>query len=819
MQTKSKPAKTQAISKQALLAVDIIEEMSDPVVILDLDKQIKKFNQAFTDILGYGNEAVDRYLCDFVRENDKTRVVAALNEGIRQGSLKNFETKLVTKEKKELPVLINLTVSRRGKTGVSRRVILVIRDISELKQTQTLLKEHVEMNRALMDAISEGVLLMDTRGIVLAANQTVAQRLGMSVDNLIHKSFFDFSPPDISEERRKYADQVIQTKQPVCFVDERFGRKISNTFYPILDETGEVYRLAALGFDITELKLAEKEILSLARFPGDNPNPILRVSRNGLILYANAAARPLLEIWESEVGKIVPDVWCELISEGFESRTSRTVDTYVGERFYTFILAPVVDEGYINIYGNDITQRKEAEVKLQDYAERLAIVNWLDHVISSNLDLQKVYQGFVIELQRLVSFDRTSILLIDSSRQNYEVTHQWTRSNSLLKLGASYPIKGTDIEWVASQKTALVEANLADKVDFTSHERLLQEGIHSRMLLPLIIQGQVIGVLSLGSYHPGYYSETSLDVVMPLADQLAIAVQNSRLYAQVQQHSSELEQRVVERTFQLAAANQELQASRTRLQIQFERMPAGCLIYDQDFHIRSMNPAAEAIFGFSEQEAIGKDAIEVTVPAEVAPQVQAVLRRVKLGEEINGVVNENITHDGRKILVEWSNTPLFDESGNFTGMIAMTQDVTERILSEAAIQNLNEDLKRQALELQAANKELESFSYSVSHDLRAPLRAIDGFSRILMEEYEGILGPEARRYLNLVRDNTQQMGRLIDDLLAFSRLGRQFMNIQTIQPRQLVDEALITLQNEINGRQVELSIGSLPDCRADPALL
>jgi PAS domain S-box-containing protein len=817
-QTVSKSVPAENASEQIFLAVDIIEEMSDPVVLLNLDKQIKKFNRAFTDIIGYGSESIDRYLCEFFIEKDRDKLCSAINEGVRLGFLKNFETRLITKEKKKLPVLINLTVSRDDK-GIARSVIAVIRDISELKQTQNLLKENVEMNRALMNAISESVLLMDTRGIVLAANQTVAQRVGTSVDSLINRCFFDFFPPEVANERRSYADRVIQTKQPIRFVDERFGRKISNIFYPLLDEAGEVYRLAALGFDVTELKLAEKEIHDLARFPGENPNPILRINPNGTILYANAAVRPLLKIWNSGIGGTVPEILGDLVSKAIESRTSRTVDTYVGEQFYTFILAPIVEEGYVNIYGTDISRQKQAESRLQDYAERLAIINRLDHIISSSLEFQMIYDGFVKEMERLIAFDRTAIVLIDDSRQNFEIVQQWTRFKPNFQVGERFSLNGTEIEWIVNHKIAWVEANLGEKGDFTYIERLRQEGIRSRMLLPLMIQGQVIGILSLGSFQSGYYSESSLDVIMPLADQLAIGVQNSRLYALVQQRSNELEQRVDERTIQLAAANQELQASRARLQVQFDRMPVGCFIYDQDLRIQSMNPAAEAIFGLSVHEAIGKDPLELTVPALVIPEVADVFWRVKQGEVINQRINENITQDGRKILVEWSNTPIFDETGKFTGMIAMAQDVTERVLSEAAIQNLNEDLKRQAQDLQTANRELESFSYSVSHDLRAPLRSIDGFSRILIEEYQESLNPEAQRFLNLVRDNAQQMGRLIDDLLAFSRLGRQFMNIQMLQPRKLVDEALNILQSETTGRQVELSIGSLPECQADPALL
>ncbi len=139
--------------------------------------------------------------------------------------------------------------------------------------------------------------------------------------------------------------------------------------------------------------------------------------------------------------------------------------------------------------------------------------------------------------------------------------------------------------------------------------------------------------------------------------------------------------------------------------------------------------------------------------------------------------------------------------------------------ARARIAAINADLARQADKLAAANKELESFSYSVSHDLRAPLRAIDGFSRILLEEYNPDLPPEAQRYLGLVRQNAGQMGRLIDDLLQFSRLSRKAFNWQDVRPGDLIRDVLADLGPEIEQRRVEFSIGDLPSCRADPALL
>jgi signal transduction histidine kinase len=135
------------------------------------------------------------------------------------------------------------------------------------------------------------------------------------------------------------------------------------------------------------------------------------------------------------------------------------------------------------------------------------------------------------------------------------------------------------------------------------------------------------------------------------------------------------------------------------------------------------------------------------------------------------------------------------------------------------LQISNRSLERATQQIKQANEELESFSYSVSHDLRAPLRAIDGFSHILQAECASGLSPNAQRYLSTVRDNAQQMGQLIDDLLAFSRLSRKPLAKQSVSPADLVRQGLEDLQFEQEGRQVEIIIGDLPECQADPSLL
>lgn len=128
-------------------------------------------------------------------------------------------------------------------------------------------------------------------------------------------------------------------------------------------------------------------------------------------------------------------------------------------------------------------------------------------------------------------------------------------------------------------------------------------------------------------------------------------------------------------------------------------------------------------------------------------------------------------------------------------------------------------VRRRTMELEAANRELEAFSYSVSHDLRAPLRAVDGYSRMLQEDFGPQLPAEAQRLIQTVRDSGQRMARLIEDLLRLSRLGRQPLAKRPVQFAGLVSEAVAELQREQADRAVAIRQGPLPDCEGDPALL
>ena len=240
---------------------------------------------------------------------------------------------------------------------------------------------------------------------------------------------------------------------------------------------------------------------------------------------------------------------------------------------------------------------------------------------------------------------------------------------------------------------------------------------------------------------------------------------------------------------------------------------AGIVSADSTGHIIYLNPAAEQMFGYAAAEAVGRP-LTLLMPERFRDaHAWGLARFLATGE--SRVIGKTVELAGRRkdgaefpldlSLATWRVGP----DAFFTGIV---HDISARKRAEEELRRLNQ-------QLEAANQELKAFSYSVSHDLRAPLRAIDGFARILLEDCAPQLTAEAQRYLQRVRYNTLQMGRLVDDLLALSRLGRQPLAKQPVAPAGLVKQVLDELHDEQANRRVAVTIAELPVCLADPGLL
>ncbi len=236
-----------------------------------------------------------------------------------------------------------------------------------------------------------------------------------------------------------------------------------------------------------------------------------------------------------------------------------------------------------------------------------------------------------------------------------------------------------------------------------------------------------------------------------------------------------------------------------------------------------MNRMFEQIFGISPGSMVGSTAYDLLQPEE-ADLTRKTDREALTTGTLVDIAERNISTSAGAKVFNTKKVPIYDESGAAQYLLAISTDITASKLSEQAIRELNAQLEAKAAQLQSTNKELESFSYSISHDLRAPLRAIDGFAEMIQEDYAAKLDDEARRYLTVIRDNSKRMGLLIDDLLEFSRLGRQAVTKVEINVdllvREVVDEVLHTGSLCASGKPApRIEVGPLPEIYGDRTLL
>jgi PAS domain S-box-containing protein len=287
-----------------------------------------------------------------------------------------------------------------------------------------------------------------------------------------------------------------------------------------------------------------------------------------------------------------------------------------------------------------------------------------------------------------------------------------------------------------------------------------------------------------------------------------------RMEAELARYQEHLEEQVKERTAELEIA---INKAQQYLDI------AGVILVaiGRNRRVTLINQKGCEVLQSTSAEIIGKDWFETFLPQNARQDVLEGFEQLMAGEiePMEYFENPVLTQDGRERLIAWHNVLLRDGEGHIVGTLSSGEDITKRRRAEKQIINLNQDLRNRAAALEAANKELDAFVYSVSHDLRAPLRHIDGFVALLQKKAGTKLDEQCLHYMDTIATSAKTMGQLIDDLLSFSRVGRQSILFQRVDLVDLVRDVIQELELDAAGRDIAWHIADLPPVSGDASLL
>lgn len=262
---------------------------------------------------------------------------------------------------------------------------------------------------------------------------------------------------------------------------------------------------------------------------------------------------------------------------------------------------------------------------------------------------------------------------------------------------------------------------------------------------------------------------------------------------------------------------EQLRQTHELLSFHVDNSPLAVVEWDHEFRVKRWSPQSEEFFGWRAEEVLGLH------PDDVAA-VDAVMAELLDGSVPRNLSsNRNLTKTGEVRHCEWYNSVRLDEQSRVVSIFSLIHDITDRVRAETELQRLNAELEQRVRErtarIEAINKELESFSYSVSHDLRTPLRGIAGFAQALEEHPGAVFDDTGRGYLQRVRNAADRMGQLIDDLLQLSRLSRAEMHVEPVDLSALAASVIDELRQLEPERRVEVVVAPDVLVQGDARLL
>jgi PAS domain S-box-containing protein len=363
------------------------------LVLVDQDRRVRRANRVASELSGRSTEDMIG-----LRDGEALRCVYSLDDpegcgyapfcaecALRNTVLDTIETgrghhrvevelplarEDGQEEKHFLVTTTPVTISK------SQLVLVSIEDITERKRAEESLRESEERYRSVVENSHAGILIVGSDYRLIYANDEFRRILGYEHEEIVGRDFLEFFDEEAKQlvadryVRRQRGEDVPPRYESTIVRKDGEKREVELHVALIRDSVGNVQTIGQI-LDITERKRAEEEIAQLAKYPSENPNPVLRIARDCSILLANEASLPLLVAWGCQVGQCLSGEWSQIILDVFASRSSKEVEVEVEDRIFSLTFAPVVEADYANVYGLDITERKRVEEALAESESRL----------------------------------------------------------------------------------------------------------------------------------------------------------------------------------------------------------------------------------------------------------------------------------------------------------------------------------------------------------------------------------------------------------------------------------------------------------------
>ena len=871
--------------------------IGDAVIATDAQSRIDRMNPVAESLTGWTEaEAEGKPLDEVFRIfNEETRAAVEnpVTRVLREGQVVGLanHTLLIAKDGRERPIA-DSGAPIRDEKGATTGVVLVFRDQTEERAAQRSLQESERRYRTLAESLPHLVWTCRADGPCDYLSPRWVDYTGIpEADQLGYRWLEQLHPDDRERVIAEWSE--IAPRGGVFDIEFRIRRAdgayrwFTARAIPFRNEGGQVVKWFGSNTDIDDHKRTQQEVESLAKFPAENPNPVLRVRHDGKIIYANASSENLLVGWGCAVGDFLPSNLRDLVATTVAQNVSATVESTFNNRVFSLLFVPIPGTDYVNLYGQDVTERVRAEEAVRESEERnrTTLQSLGDAVIATDGSGRIVQMNPVAETltgwleaeargQTLASVFR---IVNEETRAPVEspvalvlregqVVGLANHTVLIAKDGNERPIadSGAPIRNAKGETTGVV---LVFR-DQTEERRAGDALRRSEAILRAVIEGttNLVSVKDqdgtiviansamtrfIGKPESEIIGKSDLELVAD-AKQAAEIVENDRRIMATGQSETveETGDGPAGRWHYLFTKSPYLDSDGHVIGVIgigtdiTERKRAEKLVLEQYAILRAILQGTDAaVFSldreyryttFNDAHAATMKAlygVDIQIGASLA-DYQSVpedwqLARKNLDRALRGeafVESAFSGEEGRsRRYFEISHAPIRTGTNEIIGVSVYSRDVTERKQAEDEIRLMNVSLEGRVqdrtAELEASNNELEAFSYSVSHDLRAPLRAIDGFTRILADEYAAHLDTEGKRLCAVVRENAKSMAQLIDDLLAFSRLGRAEMNLSRIDMAAMANAVFHELTTPESRGRIDFQVGALPPAIADPMLM